>query len=536
MPKIQEYNLQTSASGPERQTAANVEDTGNTGTALRNAGSEIEAAGVLVDRRAGQADVADQAAAISVAHQDMGNELTQRVQNASPNDISGKNEDGSDGQSMAAKFSDYVDDKFASLPQPTTRAGREFAERQKAALKQHLVDSMGRSQSLLAGANAVHQTQVSVGSSANALEADPNGFDVALQNHSQYVDAMVQAGGLPASKAPELKQWGNAQLAQGAAMGFIKADPESGKKMLDNGEWDNYLSLAQKDRLSNIADAHIKAADTEQKRQEKLIADTNKDLVEHTQSQLIQQMYSGGAGAPSAKDIVNNPAFKDNPQAMMYMLNVMEKHTKDQLKTDPQVFSSVLNRIHASPTNPDGTPNTDRITDISQINPYLENGLLSIPDRNRLVKEIDKTPDGSAASMLKKSFLAEAKNVISCPNAMNMKDPNGPQRYQAFQAQWLDAMQKGQAAGKTIPQLLSPMLNGKANPDYVGGILDSYRQTPQERMSAYANSLRNVPAAAVPNTPVAPKANIRVRTPDGKTHGYLGTPEQAAKAGYKVVK
>src|SRR4051812_31105448 len=108
MPRIRDYNYQTSAPGVPEQQRANVEDTGNVGTALRNAGVQVEAAGALIERRAGQADVADQAASLSETRANLTEELQNRVQNAGPRDIEGKNEDGSDGQTMSEKYSDYI--------------------------------------------------------------------------------------------------------------------------------------------------------------------------------------------------------------------------------------------------------------------------------------------------------------------------------------------------------------------------------------------------------------------------------------------
>ncbi len=229
------------------QQRANVEDTGNVGTVLRNAGSEVENAGVLLEKRAGQADVANQAAALSETRASLTEELQNRVQNASPQDINAKNPDGSDGQTMSEKYSDFVDAEFDKMPEPSTRAGREFAERQKAAVKQHLITAMGRQQVALAGVNAVRTVQTTTSTNANSLEADPQGFKLAVEQHDAYVDSMVATGGLPANRAPELKQWGHQQLAEGAARGYIKADPETGKALLDSGAFDQQLTRPQKE-------------------------------------------------------------------------------------------------------------------------------------------------------------------------------------------------------------------------------------------------------------------------------------------------
>lgn len=531
MPRINDYNLQTSAPGVAEQTRANVEDTGNVGTALRNAGSEIETAGVQLERRAGQADVANQAAHLSNTRAGLTEELQTRVQNASSDDITGKNPDGSDGQSMTDKYSDYVDEQFDKMPEPTTRAGREFAQRQRAGLKQHLVDSMSRQQVALAGANAVRTVQTTTSTNANLLEADPQGFQLSVEQHDAYVDSMVATRGLPANRAAELKQWGHQQLAEGAARGYIKADPETGKAILDSGMFDQQLTRPQKDSLSQFADAQIKGKDVEERRQQKEIKEAAQAVVDTKMAHYTSSLYTPGAKVEPLSKVLNDPAFKDNPSAMRELIAIYDRHNNDALKGNPARFTQLLSQIHDS-NNPH--PVTQQ-----QLFGEVGNGGLSIQQRNLLSKEIDKTPEGQAGKALKAGFMSEAKGVIMGKDAIGMVDPNGPARMRDFQVEALQALQKGTEQGKTMPQLLSPSINGKPNPDYIGGIIDKYRQTPGQRMQSIANARRGAPApAAAPGTPAGappPAAPIRVQTPDGQIHGYKGTAEQATKMGYKVV-
>lgn len=520
MPRINDYNLQTSAPGVAQQTRANVEDTGNAGTALRNAGSEVENAGVLLERRAGQADVANQAAHLSNTRAGLTEELQTRVQNASPADIEGKNPDGSDGQSMSDKYSDYIDEQFDKMPAPTTRAGREFAERQREALKQHLVNTMGRQQVALVGANAVRTTQNTVSTTANSLESDPQGFKLALEAHAAYVDSMVATGGLPAARAAELKQWGNQQLAEGAAHGYIKADPETGKQLVESGIFDQYLTRAQKDSVSGFADRQITGREVEARRQEKAAKDAATEVVNTRMAHYTSSLYTPGAHAEPLSKVLNDPAFRNNPQAMRDLISIYDRHNNDQLKGNPARFTQLLSQIHDS-NNPH--PVTQQ-----QLFGEVGNGGISIQQRNLLSKEIDKTPEGQAGKALKANFMAELKGVTMGKDAIGMQDPNGAARFRDAQVDALQAIQKGTEQGKTLTQLLTSTINGKPNPDYIGGLKDKYYQTPGQRMQAIANARR-----AVPGVPAAvPDGSVRVRAPDGREGTYKGTPPP----GWTVIK
>jgi hypothetical protein len=526
MPRIQDYNLQTSAPGVAEQTRANVEDTGNVGTALRNAGSEVENAGVLLDRRAGQADVANQAAHLSNTRAGLTEELQTRVQNASPDDITGINPDGSPGRSMTEKYSDYVDEQFDRMPEPTTRAGREFAQRQRAALKQHLVDSMSRQQGALAGVNAVRTVQTTTNTNANSLEQDPQGFKLAVEAHDAYVDSMVATGGLPASRAAELKQWGHQQLAEGAARGYVHADPETGKQLVESGMFDSQLTRPQKDALLQYADSQIKAKDVDARRQTRELKEAAQEVVNTRMAHYTQSLYTPGAKPEPLSKVLNDPAFKNNPTAMREMISIYDRHNNDALKGNPARFTQLLSQIH-DPNNPH--PVTQQ-----QLFGEVGNGGLSIQQRNLLSKEIDKTPEGQAGKALKAGFMSEAKGVIIGKDAIGMVDPNGPARMRDFQVEALQAIQKGTEQGKTMPQLLSPTLNGKPNPDYIGGMIDKYRQTPGQRMQAIAAARRGAPGApaAAPAPAAPPPGSVRVRSPDGREGVYKGTPPP----GWTVIK
>lgn len=516
MPKIQEYQQQTSAAGPEQQRAANIEDTGNVGNAVRNLGTTLESAATLIDRRAGQSDVSDLSAKFSKLRADQTNKLTQTLQSATPEQISGGTPQGAPGsKSISESFLEDFDKQMTDISNgAATRAGREFAQRNSEALREHFQVAAFHGQSQLAGAQAVGNYRSTVQNNATALMNDPSQFDSVMSTHDDLVKSLVQQG-LPADKAPELKAFGEQQLANGAARGLMEIDPSLAKKNIEEGRYDKYITADDKYKLLTESDMYIKAQDTEAKRQEKVAKEARQEQIDKTQDQMLSKVYSGSL---STKDILQSPDL--DYSAKKDLLHVLDQHARDKLKSDPEIYTSILERIHA----PDGDP--DKISDPSVL---LRTPGLSLNDMNKLRREITKTPEGQIESQLKKTFMDSAKKQLTGSNPLlGIKDPTGDQNFQSFQADVLDEYNKQRTAGKSAQQLLSPTISGKDNPDYLGNKLKAYTKSTQQVMQEIASQARSS---------TAPSGKIMVE--DEKGNRFYAPAENLEKLQakkYKVVK
>lgn len=531
MPKIQEYNLQTSAAGPERQTAANIEDTGNVGMALENAGAKLESAASYINRRARQADVADQYAAYANTKAEVSQEFSDRVQGATDNDIAGTNLDGTPGQSMQEKFSDYLDDKFNSMPVPSTAAGREFSERQQAALKSHMLIQMGKAQTQLTGQRAVKTVQTAVNTNAASLEDNPSTFKIDVDAHDAYVDKMVEEQGLPANRSQELKQWGHQQLAIGAAKGQMIAGSytdDSGKTkntgldLLDAGGFDSYITRAQKDELRTFGKMQIHATDADNKQQQKDAADARLELQDKMRDHMLQQMVNGGPGALTAKQIVNSKDL--DPDAKIHMIHELESYTKNQASTSG-AKDAALARIYADPAS---SPAGYAITTPAQIM-ALQN--VATKDKMTLIKQLGRTPEALEENKMMAQVVTTARSALTRTNPLlGQKDPTGDANMSAYLSELYQKHDQLKSQGKTRDQMFNP-----ASPDYLGNMYLKYQKSPQQLISEQASQLMRManPTAANPTPPSQPPpaGSIRVQSPDGRIGNYKGKPP----AGWKVL-
>jgi hypothetical protein len=515
MARIKEYNLQTNAAGPERKPEATQADTGNIGAAIANLGGQIGDAATLLDRRQGQAEVADISAKLSKVHADYTTKLQETLQKATPEDLDAGTPRGAPGSvSITNRFMGEFDKSLEDIGgQTSTRAGREYFQKSSQGIRQHLSVSMAQGQASLAGAKAVADTKDNIQNSSTALMNDPTAFEVSKNNFNEYVKQMVATQGLPVEKAFELQRMGESNLAEGAARGWININPQFAKKKIEEGSFDSYISGDQKKQLLGEADMHITAAHTEQKRLEKDQKDAFKEREDAAQDQMLNKIYNNQL---STKDILNSPDLKY--AAKKEMLSALTKHTTESIKTNPETFRNLWDDIHA----PDGDPH--KITDVNQLNRYVGAGI-TVADLQKLRGEMNskKTPEGQLESQLKKGFTDMAKNQLTKSNQLTgLRDPLGDEQYQAFLADFSTQFNKQKAAGKSGTQLLNP-----SSPDYMGNMIKTYVKTPQQLQQEMADQLRK--SIAPPNEQM-----IDVISPSGQPGKIPASKlDEASKRGFK---
>lgn len=139
-------------------------------------------------------------------------------------------------------------------------------------------------------------------------------------------------------------------------------------------------------------------------------------------------------------------------------------------------FYDLFNAVHA----PNDDPN--KINSLADLQKHIgQNGDLTIAGYDKLSKELEgkNTPEGDSEGIMKKQFLANAKQQISGKDeTLGIKDPKGEENYQRFLAQALPAYDAGKAAGKNATDLLNP-----DSKDYIGKSISSFKRSLAEQMA-----------------------------------------------------
>lgn len=486
MAQIKEYNLQTNAAGPERQTAAHVEDTGNTGTALTQLGRTVGNIGEAVEKRQGQINSADISAKMSKAHADSTIELNEMLQKATPEDLAGGTSSGAPGsKSLSDKFLDNYDKRMAEIADgATTDAGREYFEKSNAQLRAHFQVQAYEGQAALIGAKAKTDTINSIQNGSTVLMNDPSALEITKKNFDEFLQAQIKTGGLPAAKAGELQKAAYAEFAEGSARGYMNINPDAAEKMIKAGKFDAYISGDQKYKLLAEAKVYKNAQEVEENRQKKMAKDARKEQAEATQDMMLNKIYKNEM---SSKEILNDHSLDFSEK--LQMIHVMKQHQEEANKTDPEVYRAVYDRVNAK----DGDP--QKITDVNELSEFVGNGI-SVSDLQSFRKQVQggKSGEGKIETQLRKSFTDMAKNQLTKTNEMTgLKDPNGDEQYHAFLTDFTNKYQSEVQKGKTPDQLLNPK-----SPDYMGNMLQNYVKTPNQIMQDMAAQVRNVPAPSAP--------------------------------------
>lgn len=482
MAQIKEYNLQTQAGGPERQTAAHVEDTGNTGTALTQLGRTVGNIGEAIEKRQGQINSTDVSAKMSKAHADSTIELQKMLQTATPEDLAGGTANGAPGsKSLSEKFLENFDKRMTEIGDgATTEAGREYFQKTSATLRSHFQVQAYEGQAALIGAKAKDNTIISMQNGSTALTNDPSAFEITKKNFDEFLQAQVKTGGLPADKAIELQRVAHANFAENTARGYMNINPAAAEKMIQAGKFDAYISGDQKKQLLVEAKVYQNAREVDENRQKKMAKDARKEQAEATQDMMLNKIYKNEM---SSKEILNDHSLDFSEK--LQMIHVMKQHQEEANKTDPEVYRAVYDRVNAK----DGDP--EKITDVNQLSEYVGNGI-SVSDLQSFRKQVQggKTGEGKIETQLRKSFTDMAKNKLTKTNEMTgLKDQNGDEQYHAFLTDFTAKYEAEKQKGKSPDQLLNPK-----SPDYIGGMLQNYVKSPNQIMQDLANQVRNPPA------------------------------------------
>jgi len=186
----------------------------------------------------------------------------------------------------------------------------------------------------------------------------------------------------------------------------------------------------------------------------------------------LARMQPGAENPTTARQVIDSDLKEGTKRAY---LSLLEQKAKPQpIKTDPEAFIGLYDRIHL----PDGDP--DKITDEDDLNQFVIGRVLSYEDLGKLRNEIQgkRTQAGDIESTLKKGLVSIAKSELTGTNQlMGLRDPRGDTQLQRFMSFFLTEYQAQRQGGKTPTQLLDP-----DSADYIGKALSRFKRTPVEFM------------------------------------------------------
>lgn len=469
MPRIQEYAPSVQAAGPVDLRSARNQDTGEVGNSLEKLGDALTGVGDAIHKRQAQSEVSSLAASFATLHADQTNALDQSVQQGDAND-------GNFHQNFMQNFDDQVSKLGENV---STAEGRQYYQKAVAEYRGHFDVQAQQAQAHAAGVQAVVDHQQMVNQTSSALVDAPSGFETAVKNYKSYLDGMVQTGGLPAEKRAELEGQGLQKMATSSFFGYVDINPQYAKQKLLNGDYDQYINGDQKQELIGHANVAMHAQQVEAERQQKVLDDQMSQAQEATQKSFLARLEKNQL---STKDVLNSNLNFDQQKQMLGMIKTSQS---GELKTDPNTYVNLFNRIHL----PDGDPN--KITDETQLNKFFGNGI-SHSTLMELRQEVEgrKTEEGAAEAELKKNFVNMAKDSLTKANPMlGMKDPEGDLQFQRFTSNFLQEYNSQRKAGKTPYQLLSP-----DSKDYMGGIINLYKRSGQQMIQSMTQSFSTPPS------------------------------------------
>jgi len=498
MPQIKNYNARIGSPEPVAPSRNRGEDT-STGRGIAQFGAALSDVAQTVHKRKVQQVQSTTSARIAQKRAELTINAQEMLRKADPNDTE-----------IAARINEMVDKGISEVEEGVeTSEGWSHFETLAGDLKAHFLQSAYQSQIELAGQKAkIDYTQTRDNLSASVIN-DPSGHDLALKHHDMDLDARVANGSLPKVVAEQLKAEGRSKLTKNAVQGWIKLDPYKAQNELKAGRWDQYLNGDEKHQLFSEARQNILAMEVEGERRKKLERDALEKKQKETQNTFLEKMHKGEL---SAQEIFESNLDGFGSGSKDVFLRLLKETSTEKQKTDPATFNSLVQRIHL----PDGDPK--KIVDDNDLISFVGKGL-TLADVNQLRNEMQgqNTEAGAYESKLKAGVLEIAKSKMTKSNPMlGIRDPEGDELFQKWQAQFFRDFIDGRKAGKSARQLLVP-----GSPDYIGENI--HARSPHEIMKSItrANRPRGTPSPLLTPSPT-PTPTPRPQMKEGEsTSDYL---------------
>lgn len=392
---------------------------------------------------------------------------------------------------FATKFVQKLSDDTSGLADGySTVGGQKAFARGKAELAGHFLEAAGVAQVQLTGVKATQDYLTALDANRSTLVTDPTQFkSVLASTQAALNDPNGPYARMPEDERLKLQKMTQEQLALSAVEGLSKLNPALAKKQIESGQWDNYVSGANRWQLDGIVDRGMRAQQIQ----------TEKDLLNAERANKVEQITIGndflnrmqpGAKNPlTAQDVLSSRLPPVGPGSKTEYLNMMDRANKPEAlaAVSHETASKLFTDIH----RPVGDP--QKITDEAQLNHAFMDSQLNQSDLNFLRKEVQdaRTDDGSRLGKTQTEFFERIKPQIDNSNAMmGHLDPTGPEKFYQYQRSIQQKINEYKASGKDPHDLFDP-----AKPDYVGKpeSIAPFQKTLQESMQYIADQQRRAP-------------------------------------------
>ncbi len=278
------------------------------------------------------------------------------------------------------------------------------------------------------------------------------------------------------------------------------------------------------DALRRKAELDQRAGDVDYERQLHMQQQQAKIASDAAENDVLKDVFSGNPQT-TAQSIANNDNLtRDAKERLISLVGRTNKGQHDE-NTYGTAFYSLFQQIHADPNDP------NRLTDPAALYDHVGKDL-TLAGMEKLRAEIaaKKTPEGEAASAMKKQFLDVAKHQISGANPlMNLRDPKGEELFLKFQSVFFPAYEKGLKDGKAPAQLLDP-----SSPDYLGKNISQFKRPMNQWLAdmSSANTVNFGPAGSAAPTDTFKSASDVVKAYQSRKISYKQAGDILIKNGW----
>lgn len=486
MPQIREYTRKVSEPGPiDQRRLTGADFGGGLAQGMNALGQGLGNYAEGLQKRDEQAEVSDLTAKFSVKHAEFTNRWREAITKADP----------AKGKELAEKFMTSFDEETGKLEENiSTNAGRLFFAETQARLKGHFMESANAGLDLLAGEKAKQDYVVGMHSLTSSLLADPSSFSIALEMSEKGLSTLPAEAALRAR--PESRQ----KLAEAAAIGMIRLNPEYAKKQIEGGKFDAFMGGDKKAQMIGEADQAIRGLEAEKERKKKAEEDALKAKREETKVQFITDMTENKLTIPTILRSNLDSAERE------HFINLLKAKNSEKLKTDPVKFRHAFEDIHSG-----------KITDERQLGQGVIDGWLDFDDYKHLLAEFQglNTREGRIAGDQRDTLMKAAWADLAKPNAIGIPDPAGAQNYAKFQSFIFQEEQRLRKEGKPLSDLYDA-----GSKDYLGRHLTRFRKSPEQIIQEMTESLD--PKKERKEAPMPEPVTGEKRKYNGKTLQFKG--------------
>ena len=451
MPEIKEYQSQVEAQGPVGGTSPNLNQVTAVGRGLSRLGESVEQGADIMNRADTQAEVSNISAGAAQATSDWTTTLKQRLANESL-----------DVDQFKQEFSDYIGKMGENLE---TAGGKNYFQKVKNRLEARMTTSAVLVQAAIKGRQMVDNWQSTLDHGSIATMADPSQFDTTYNNTVDGINALISANPQLAGHEEKLRREAGETLTVAAVKGWADINPDTARKMLEGGAYDQFLNSERKEFLSDYIDKKERHNDVEDERADRAQEKARKATAEDWKAKNFTRLENGALSVREVEGAVNTGILdtKEGEEQIRQIKMI----AKENIKGNDSFQQGVIEKIQSGEYN-----------DPEDIRKLVGPGKLSVSTSGKLIKWMNEDPTIKEQVTGEKNLLAEAKKSLKAdvPGAEGLM----AQRYNQFWQDLQTAKRTRKDAGLPIKDLTTP-----GNPAYMGNLLNTsqYRPSMQDQMA-----------------------------------------------------